>query len=106
MERYTGPVRDGANCDSCYVITTNHPDEPPRSFVGWLYPLTWEYRREYCLYAGENQAGPLYEILDDSMNSPVIFGTYRDYIVAEPYATDFNYSHFEESRCGEEETPQ
>ncbi len=28
---------------------------------------------EHCLYAGQNQAAPLYEILDDTVNSPVIY---------------------------------
>ncbi|XP_064387566.1 uncharacterized protein LOC135335869 isoform X2 [Halichondria panicea] len=99
VQPYTGPVQDGVNSDGYYVVTTNHPNEPPRSFVGWLWPLTWEYKMEYCLYAGQNQAAPLYEILDDTVNSPVIFGEYTDYIVDSPYATDFSYSHFEESRC-------
>ncbi len=99
VERYTGPVRSGESSDGYYVITTNHPNEPPRSFIGWLWPLTWEYRMEYCLYAGQNQAGPLYEILDDNVNNAVIFGEYGDYRVASPYATAFNYTHFEEDRC-------
>ncbi len=61
---------------------------------------------EYCLYAGQRQAGARYEILDDTVNSPVIFGEYTDYIVDSPYATDFSYSHFEESRCsGDITTP-
>ena len=99
VEPYTGPVQEGVNGDNYYVITTNHPDEPQRSFVGWLWPLTWEYKLEYCLYAGQNQAGPLYEILDDTVNSPVIFGEYTDYRLDTPYATNFSYSHFEESNC-------
>ncbi len=53
---------------------------------------------EHCLYAGQNQAAPLYETLDDTVNSPVIFGVYTDYRVDAPYATDFSYTHFEESR--------
>ncbi len=54
---------------------------------------------EYCLYAGQSQAGPLYEIVDDSVNNAVIFGEYSDYRVASSYATAFDYSHFEEGRC-------
>ncbi len=54
---------------------------------------------EYCLYAGQNQAGPVYDIVDDSMNNAVIFGEYNDYKVDSPYATAFNYSHFDEVQC-------
>ncbi len=99
VQPYTGPVKEGVNGDSYYVITTSHPDEPPRSFVGWLWQVTWEKKKEYCLYAGNRQAGPLYEILDDTVNSPVIFGKYADYKVDTPYDTDFSYSHFNESEC-------
>ncbi len=67
VQPYTGPVQDGVNSDGYYVITTNHPNEPQRSFIGWLWPLTWEYKIVLSL---------VYEILDDTVNSPVIFGEY------------------------------
>ena len=99
VEPYTGPVQPDSSSDGYYVITTNHPDEGMRQFVGWIWPLTWEHRSEYCLYAGQYQGGPLYEIVDDSVNNGVIFGTYDDYEVDSSYATDFAYSHFNESQC-------
>ena len=75
-----------------YVITVDHPDSPPRSFVGLKYKRTWEYEKGVCYYAGNTQAGPLPEV-SDPIDS-VIEGVYRDYIVDSLFATDYIYSHF------------
>ena len=96
---YTGRVRPDASSDGYYVITTNHPDEGMRQFVGWIWPRTWENQHEYCLYSGQYQGGPLYEIVDDTVNDGVIFGTYDDYEVDSSYATNFSYTHFDKSQC-------
>ena len=96
---YTGRVRPDSSSDGYYVITTNHPDEGMRQFVGWIWPLTWEHQLEYCLYSGQYQGGPLYEIVDDTVNNGVIFGTYDDYEVDSSYGTDFAYTHFNISQC-------
>ena len=77
----------------------NHPEEEVRQFVAWIYPLTWEYREEYCLYAGSTQAGPIYEVDDDNLNAPVIMGSYAEYRVDGAYETSFVYSHFDEANC-------
>ena len=72
-----------------------------RSFVGMLWPLTWEYREEYCLYTGNGQAGPL-DVADakGGPNDPVIEGEYFRYKVDNNFDTDFEFTHFEETRCG------
>ena len=98
VEPYTGLLRNGSAVpDGYYTITVNHPNEV-RSFTGWLYSLTWEYREEYCLYAGNQQAGPIYEI--ETPNDPVIEGGYSEYQVTSSNETDFEFSQFDESLCG------
>ena len=98
MEPFTGSIRSSTpvSTDNLYQVTIQHPNER-REFTAWLYPLTWEYRREYCLYAGNQQAGSVYEV--ESPNDPVIEGTYADYIVDTAYGTDFAFTHFNERRC-------
>lgn len=101
MQRYTGPLRDGSDPgDNAYSVTVNYIDQPPRMFVGWLFPITWEVRQEYCIYAGNGQGGWAYEV-PDPFNDPVIEGNYADYRVDSAFATEFQYSHFEENRCSD-----
>ena len=71
----------------------NDPDHSPmppyRSFLGDLFPRTWDNTREECLYVGNGQGGPSAEfpVFRDS----VIEGRYTDYIVDSIFATDFAY---------------
>ena len=83
-----------------YSVSVRYPDSKPRSFVGMLWPLTWDYREEYCLYVGNSQAGPL-EAGDvrGGPNDPVIEGDYTLYKVDSSFATNFAFSHFEGFRC-------
>lgn len=39
----------------------------------------------------------MYEVQDP--NDPLIEGRYKDYIVDGPFATEFDYSHFNEEMC-------
>ena len=87
---------DGVQRTDDYVITVDHPDSPPRSFVGLRYPLTWEREYRVCYYVGNPQAGPLREVSDP--NDPVIEGVYDDYKVDSLFATDYIYSYF--TICG------
>ena len=80
-----------------YVVTVNYPNSPPRSFVGILSSVTWEFEKRPCIYVGNSQAGPIVEV--DSPNDSVIEGEYTDYEVASMFATEFIYSHFDKSRC-------
>ena len=61
-----------------YVITVDHPDSPPRSFVGLRSEVTWEFEKRVCYYVGNTQAGQLAEVSDP--NDSVIEGVYSDYI--------------------------
>ena len=99
ISSYTGLI-GGEQLSNDYVITVDHPNSPPRSFVGVKYNITWEYEARVCYYAGNRQAGDIYEVAGDpAVNDPVIEGSYRDYKVDSLFATDFKYSHFNESRC-------
>ena len=81
--------------DDDYVITVDHPDFEPRSFVGLKADVTWEFEERVCYYVGNTQAGELAEVTEP--NDSVIEGTYKDYKVNSLFATDYEYSHFDAS---------
>ena len=86
-----------------YAITVQHPDSQPRSFIGDLGSSTWDGRKEYCLYVGNQQGGSLHKA--DAMggpNDPLIEGKYYQYKVDGDFATKFVYAHFNETRCSQE----
>ena len=94
------PIESPDPSQELYTITVQYPGGNQRSFVGMLWPLTWEYREEYCLYSGNGQAGPL----DDAdavggPNDPVIEGEYFRYKVDNDFATEFEFAHFNETMC-------
>ena len=95
---YTGPLRAGSSkAYSRYTISVAHPLSPARSFTGIKYNYTWEFDEGVCLYAGNRQAGPIYEV--ESPNDPVIEGSYTNYIMSDAFATDFAYTRFS-PKCG------
>ena len=83
-----------------YTVTVHYPGQDQRSFLGMLWPLTWEYKEEYCLYTGNGQAGPLDEAdARGAPNDPVLEGEYFRYKVDSSFATNFEFTHFDETRC-------
>lgn len=98
IERYTGEIKEEslANAD-LYVVTIQHPLAPRRQFVGLYYTLSWEFQSEPCLYVGNRQGGPIREV--DDPNDSVIEGDYTNYIVAEKFGTNFQYSVFNQTTC-------
>ena len=99
--RFNGTIdRSGGNLneDELYVVTVTPQDgSPPRSFLAEQFVRTWENRPGPCLYAGNAQGGWSGEV--NSLNSPVIQGGYKDYIVNELFETDYTYSRFDEQNC-------
>ena len=95
--RYTQPI-DGVVRDDTYSITVNYPGQR-RQFVGFLYPLTWEFEENQCLYVGNGQGAPIDEV--ESPNDPVIYGNYSDYKVDSIFGTEFDYDHFDSARCSQ-----
>ena len=89
----------GEQRDDDYVITVRHPGSTPRSFVGIESSVTWELERRPCYFVGNGQAGRLVEVSPPDPNDRVIEGKYSDYIVGSLFATDYTYSHFNDSMC-------
>ena len=99
VERYVGTQVDGTDPGpNAYTVTVNYPGQQARVFVGWLYPITWEKRLEYCIYAGNSQGGSSVEI-PSPFNDPVLEGMYTDYMIGTPFGNEFQFNHFEEGRC-------
>ena len=96
VSSYTG-LFGGEDRTDDYIITVDHPQSDPRSFVGLKYSVTWEFEKRVCYYVGNTQAGKLAEVSDP--NDSVIEGDYTDYKVDSLFATDFKFSHFDVSRC-------
>ena len=102
MEPFSGPFRvEPSEDESTFIVTVNYPEQDPRQFIAWLRFPSWEFeRRMHCLYAGDGHAGHVYEVSEEiSANGPVIEGTYKDYIVASQFETDFVRSHFDSAQC-------
>jgi hypothetical protein len=72
----------------------------PRAYTGWLYDLTWEFKEGPCLYVGNRQSGPIYEVIDP--NDGVIENMYKDYRVDSAFSEeDYVFGLFSEDRCAE-----
>ena len=99
--RYSQPI-DGVVRSDTYNITVNYPGQQ-RQFVGFLYPLTWEFEENQCLYVGNGQGAPIDEV--ESPNDPVIYGNYSHYKVDSIFGTEFDYDHFDSSRCSSQPSP-
>ena len=96
MTSHTGLFGGEQRTDD-YVITVDHPESEPRSFVGLKSDVTWEFENRVCYYVGNTQAGKLAEV--DDPNDSVIEGEYTEYKVETLFSTAFKYSHFDEGNC-------
>ena len=91
-------MRPGASGENLYEIYFERDGSPQRGFTGSFYPLTWEQQEGPCLYAGNREGGPIYNIL--SPNDPVIEGTGADYEVPSAFdETGYIFSRFDDSQC-------
>ena len=80
------------------MTTTGSDPAEPRSFTGWLYDLTWEFHDGPCLYVGNRQAGPIYEVRNPNDN--IIEETYREYRVDSAFSEEgYDFGIFMEERC-------
>ena len=93
--RYNETI-DGTVRSDTYTITVNYPGQL-RQFVGFLYPLTWEFDERQCLYVGMGREVQLMKLI--TPNDPVLQGEYTDYIIDDLYGTDFAFGHFVSSAC-------
>ena len=99
---FTGVDRNGDLAPNRYVINLSSPTSgEERSFTG-LY--TWDFQDGPCLYAGNRQAGPIYEIQEP--NDPVIEGRYNEYMVDSAFSEDnYSFGLFYDNRCVTMTTP-
>lgn len=94
ITKYNGNI-DGGVDTNYYIVSVNHPKDPPRQFVGRYYDASWDSENKNCLYVGSRQGGKIREV--ESPNDPVIRGSYREYVVGDAFETRFAYSVFDES---------
>ena len=97
MQRYNGTLRDGSTRNDVYIITLRPPNAPMRQVPAFLSSLLWDRTVKDCLYAGNAQGGPIYEV--PSPNDPLIQGRYQDYLTASSYETNYRYEQFDETSC-------
>ena len=55
---------------------------------------TWD-RRNTCLYAGNQNGGTVYEVVDD--HDTLIEGVYKQYIMESAFSTEFEFSQFNQT---------
>ena len=65
-----------------------------RDFIGEYYPITWDFQKSPCLYAGSQNG------------SPVIEGRYTEYEVKSLFDPAFGYSQFSKDHCGKLPKPE
>ena len=94
VTKYTKPLREDVDLENPYLVELMPKNKPKRSFVGFLEESTWNFEKTPCIYAGNSQGGPIYEVVDGEPNDSVIEGTIEDYSTA-----NFVYDHFDNRRC-------
>lgn len=99
VEPFKGLDRNGNPVPQRYVVNiTSSFSNEARSYTGWLYDLTWSFEEGPCLYVGNRQAGPIYEVKDP--NDPIIEGRYSDYLVQDLFSEEeYKYTLFKEDNC-------
>ena len=98
---FSGTLRDGRPGTDRYVVnitTRGGTDTQTRSYTGWLFNLTWLFEPGPCLYVGNRQAGPIYEVRNPNDN--VIEETYKEYRVSSAFSEEgYEFGIFMEERC-------
>lgn len=95
---FTGQLRDGSLAVDHFVVNMTTFQEP-RAYTGSLFDITWGFEEGPCLYVGNRQAGPIYEVA--SPNDGVIENIYKDYQVSGAFSEeDYIFGLFNEDRCG------
>ena len=92
---YVGPYGDGIAqlSDKIYSITASYPGAPERTFIADYGKRDWLDNRP-CLYAGNRNGGPIWEVKG---SSSVIEGKASDYKVDGLFDTDFQFSKYNDN---------
>jgi collagen type VI alpha len=100
VTKYNETLIDDTIHPNAYRIDVYPPSSDSRSFVGFLEDVTWDFSDQPCIYAGNSQGGPTYEVKDGGPNDGLLEGDVKDYIMDGPYDVLFDYNHFHSSnRC-------
>lgn len=99
VEPFLGVDRNNNSVPGRYVVNvTSSLTGEKRSYTGWLYDLTWSFEDAPCLYVGNRQAGPIYQVKDP--NDPIIEGSYLQYRAPSLFSEGgFDYGLFDEENC-------
>ena len=98
MTPFTGQLKSGEPALDGFLLNLTTPGSERRSFIGWLYDLTWEFEESPCLYVGTRQGGPTHEVND--LNAPVIAELYTEYAVESAFSEEsYSFGMFDEDRC-------
>ena len=99
VSNFTGNFTTDDDRITPYIVTVDHPDSPPRQFIGELFRRTWDKSTKPCLYAGDSQGASSLDEPSSLPNDPVIAGTFRNYEVPDLFSSDFVFSKFEQQNC-------
>lgn len=97
---FAGVLRGRGSAEGRYTVNLTRPGSTRvASFTGFFYDLTWEFEEGPCLYVGNRQGGPIYEVREP--NDRIIEGSsYKDYIVPGLFSErDYTFGRFNNSLC-------
>lgn len=83
--------------DDRYTVSVQHPSSPQRVFTAILLGVDWEFNRNPCFYAGNQQGGPIREV--EEPNDSVIEGDFVDYEISSAFDTQYQFSRFADETC-------
>ena len=82
---------------AAYNVTVDPPEADARTFIADLYQRIWDLTLRPCLYAGNSQGGPIFEIENDHS---VIEGEYSNYEVSDGmFGASFDFNRLESRPC-------
>ena len=85
---------------NAYRVDLKPSNRPPQSFIGFLEPVTWDFTHQQCIFAGNSQGGPIYEVGDGEPNDSLLQSksyTAHDYKTDSAFDPTYLYSQFDKS---------
>lgn len=95
---FDGRFRDGTPVSNRYLVNITTPTGRSRGLVGFIHPNNWQGDQQTCMYVGDRQGGPNYNIAGYS--DGVVEGSYKDYQVPDPYNEgNYKFGLFDRKIC-------
>ena len=95
---FTGQLVSGEQATNHFLLHLTTPGSAPRSFIGFMYSLTWEGEEVPCLYVGDRQGGPTFEV--NRSNDGAIAEMYSEYAVDGAFSQEnYTFGLFNEDGC-------